>query len=41
MSDFPPHLPYARPHTGPMAASFLEFDLPAEIHRLLANTTWS
>lgn len=24
-----------------MAATFLEFDLPAEIHRLKAETTWS
>ena len=41
MSDVPQHQPHSRPHTGPMAASFLEFDLPAEIHRLQAETTWS
>ena len=41
MSDVPHHEPHARPHTGPMAAPFLEFDLPAEIHRLKAETTWS
>ena len=41
MPDIPPHEPHARPHTGPMAAPFLEFDLPAEIHRLQAETTWS
>ena len=40
MSDIPHHEPHARPHTGPMAAPFLEFDLPAEIHRLKAETTW-
>src|SRR5687768_12237600 len=41
MPDILPHQPHARPHTGPMAAPFLEFDLPAEIHRLHAETTWS
>lgn len=41
MSDIPHHEPHARPHTGPMAGPFLEFDLPAEIHRLKAETTWS
>ena len=41
MSDIPQHEPHARPHAGPMAAPFLEFDLPAEIHRLRAETTWS
>ena len=41
MSDSPSQEPHARPHTGPMAAPFLEFDLPAEIHRLQAETTWS
>ena len=41
MSESPSHEPHARPHTGPMAAPFLEFDLPAEIHRLQAETTWS
>ena len=41
MSDTPQHEPHARPHAGPMAAPFLEFDLPAEIHRLQAETTWS
>lgn len=41
MSDIPSHEPHARPHTGSMSAPFLEFDLPAEIHRLQAETTWS
>ena len=41
MSDIPQHEPHARPHAGPMAAPFLEFDLPAELHRLQAETTWS
>ena len=41
MSEIPQHEPHTRPHAGPMAASFLEFDLPAEIHRLRAETTWS
>ena len=41
MSDIPHHEPHTRPHAGPMAAPFLEFDLPADIHRLHAETTWS
>jgi quercetin dioxygenase-like cupin family protein len=41
MSDIPQHEPHARPHAGPMAAPFLEFDLPAELHRLRTETTWS
>jgi hypothetical protein len=41
MSEIPQHEPHRRPHAGPMAAPFLEFDLPAEIHRLRAETTWS
>lgn len=30
-----------RPHTGPMASPFLEFDLKAEVDRLHAEHTWS
>ena len=41
MSDIPQHEPHTRPHAGPTAAPFLEFDLSAEIHRLQAETTWS
>ena len=41
MPDIPPHESHARPHTGPLAAPFLEFDLPAEIHRLQGETTWT
>ena len=41
MSDTPQYEPHHRPHTPPMADPFMEFDLPAEIHRLQAETTWS
>jgi quercetin dioxygenase-like cupin family protein len=41
MSDTPPHEPHPRPHGPPMASAFLEFDLPAEVHRLHAEVTWS
>lgn len=41
MSDTPPHEPHRRPHAPPMAAPYLEFDLPAEVHRLHAETTWN
>ena len=41
MSDTPQHEAHRRPHTPPMAQPFMEFDLPAEIHRLKAETTWS
>ena len=41
MSDSPPHEPHRRPHAPPMAAPFLEFDLPAELNRLHAETTWN
>ena len=41
MSDTPQHEAHRRPHTPPMAESFMEFDLPGEIHRLKAETTWS
>jgi quercetin dioxygenase-like cupin family protein len=40
MSDSP-HEPHRRPHGPPLAALFLEFDLPAEVHRLRTETTWS
>lgn len=41
MSDTPQHEPHRRPHAPPMAAPFLEFDLPAEVHRLHAEATWN
>ena len=41
MSDTPEHEAHRRPHAPPMAGPFMEFDLPAEIHRLHAETTWS
>ena len=40
MSDTP-HEPHRRPHSPSMADPFMEFDLPAELHRLQAETTWS
>jgi quercetin dioxygenase-like cupin family protein len=41
MSDAPRHEAHRRPHTPPMADPFMEFNLPAEIHRLHTETTWS
>ena len=41
MSDVPQHEAHHRPHTPSMAERIMEFDLPAEIHRLQAETTWS
>jgi len=41
MSDTPEHEAHRRPHAPPTAGAFMEFDLPAEIHRLHAETTWS
>ena len=41
MSDAPQHEAHHRPHTPSMAERIMEFDLPAEIHRLHAETTWS
>jgi quercetin dioxygenase-like cupin family protein len=41
MSDTPEHESHHRPHTSSTAGPFMEFDLPAEIHRLHAETTWS
>ncbi len=32
---------HTRPHAGPMAAAFMELDLPAEVSRLRAETTWN
>ena len=40
MADIP-HEPHRRPHAPPKADPFMEFDLPAEINRLHAETTWS
>ena len=41
MSDTPQHESHARPHPPPMADPFMEFDLPAEVHKLHTETTWS
>ena len=41
MSETPEHEAHRRPHAPPMAGPFMEFDLPAEIHRLHAETTWN
>ena len=42
MSDTPEHESHRRPHEAPPTAGpYMEFDLPAEIHRLHAETTWS
>ena len=41
MSDAHQHEAHHRPHTPSMAERIMEFDLPAEIHRLQAETTWS
>ena len=41
MSDTPQHAAYHRPHTPSMAERLMEFDLPAEVRRLHAETTWS
>jgi quercetin dioxygenase-like cupin family protein len=41
MSDTPQDESHRRPHAPPTAGPFMEFDLPAEIHRLHAETTWS
>ena len=41
MSETSQHQAHRRPHTPPLAEPFLEFDLPADIRRLKAETTWS
>ena len=41
MSDTPQHEAHRRPHAPPLASPYMEFDLPAEVHRLQAETTWS
>ena len=41
MSSTPENEFHHRPHAPPTAGPFMEFDLPAEIHRLHAETTWS
>ena len=41
MSDIPQHESHRRPHAPPMAEPLMEFDLPAEVHRLHAETTWN
>ena len=40
MPDSPAHETHHRPHTAPMEAPFLDFDLPAEVHRLHEEATW-
>jgi quercetin dioxygenase-like cupin family protein len=40
MSDTP-HDPHRRPHEKSMADPFMEFDLPAQVHSLTSETTWS
>jgi len=41
MSESPHHAAHRRPHAPPLAEPLMEFDLPAEIDRLRAETTWS
>lgn len=41
MSDTPHHEGHWRPHAPPMTGPFMEFDLPAEVHRLQGEKTWS
>ena len=41
MSDTAQRESHRRPHAPPMAEPLMEFDLPAEVHRLHAETTWS
>jgi quercetin dioxygenase-like cupin family protein len=41
MTDTPQPESHHRPHTRPMAGEFLEFDLPAEVHQLHSELTWS
>jgi quercetin dioxygenase-like cupin family protein len=40
MSDSLHSVGHRRPHAPPMAEPLMEFDLPAEIDRLRAETTW-
>jgi len=41
MSESPQSAAHRRPHASPMAEPLMEFDLPAEVDRLRAETTWS
>lgn len=41
MSELPHPVAHRRPHASPMAEPLMEFDLPAEVDRLRAETTWS
>jgi quercetin dioxygenase-like cupin family protein len=41
MSESSDPAPHRRPHASPLAEPLMEFDLPAEIDRLRAETTWS
>ena len=40
MSDTPHHESRRRPHAPSMGEALMEFDLPAEVDRLHAETTW-
>ena len=41
MSESSEPAAHRRPHASPLAEPLMEFDLPAEIDRLRAETTWS
>jgi quercetin dioxygenase-like cupin family protein len=41
MSETSEHELQRRPHEAPLAGAYMEFNLPAEISRLHAETTWS
>ena len=41
MASTTPDEMHARPHLAPAASAFTELDLPAEVSRLHAETTWS
>ena len=41
MSESPHRAAHRRTHPSPMAEPLMEFDLPAEIDRLLAEKTWT
>ena len=41
MAEIAHDVSHARTHTAPMATSFMELDLPAELDRLHSETTWN
>lgn len=41
MSDAGMHEPHRRPHSSPTSAPYRELDLPAEIDRLHAESSWA